>query len=126
MGEAVDTLSRAGQRVLIEEDQRNTVPFELRYEYPRHGFWLLFSSRHDSGYRVELDPDVEEEEFVGEFPKKILEQVNFERGFVRPHTVLNLSPGKEFRVSERDRELLDEFDRFVRQKKRELDRKEPR
>lgn len=101
LGEAIDTLQRAGERVKIEEDQRNTVPFELRYEHlPRH-FWLLFSGRHDSGFSVELEPDVTREEFEAEFPEKILEQVNFEGGFVKPHTVLNLSVGKEFKVSER-------------------------
>ena len=101
LGEAVDTLSRSGQRVNIEEDQRNTVPFELRYEHLPSHFWLLFGGRHDSGYSIELDPDIEEENFEEEFPEKILEQVNFERGFIKPHTVLNFSVGKEFMLNER-------------------------
>ena len=101
LGEAIDLFSRAGERVNIEEDQRNTVPFELRYEHPRHHLWLIFSGRHDSGYSVELEPDADEEEFAAEFPEKILDRVNFERGFIRPHTVLNFSIGKEFTLSER-------------------------
>jgi hypothetical protein len=101
LGEAIDTLGRAGERIKIEEDQRNTVPFELRYEHlPRH-FWLLFSGRHDSGFSVELEPGVTREEFAAEFPEKILDRVNFEGGFVKPHTVLNFSVGKEFNLSER-------------------------
>jgi len=100
LGEAVDTLSRSGQRVKIEEDQRNTVVFETRYDHlPRH-FWALFTGRHDSGYSIELDPDVTREEFASEFPARILDQVNFGRGFVRPHTILNFAVGKEFNLSE--------------------------
>jgi hypothetical protein len=101
LGEAIDTISRAGERIKIEEDQRNTIPFELRYEHLPHHLWLIFSGRHDSGFSVELEPDVTEEEFAAEFPEKILDRVNFERGFIKPHTVLNFSVGKEFTLSER-------------------------
>ena len=101
LGEAVDLLSRSGQKIKIEEDQRNTAVFEARYDHPRSKVWLAFSGRHDSGYTVELDPDVTEEEFVGEFPQKILKQVNFERGFIKPHTVLNFSIGREFKLNDR-------------------------
>lgn len=100
LGEAVDKLSRAGQRVKIEEDQRNTVVFESRYDQLRHHLWVIFSGRHDSGFSVELDPDVTRDEFEHEFPVKILDQVNFAGGFVRPHTVLNFAVGKEFGLNE--------------------------
>ncbi|MEA2175915.1 MAG: hypothetical protein QOD00_3507 [Blastocatellia bacterium] len=100
LGEAVDLLSRAGQRIKIEEDQRNTAAFEMRYDHlPQHIFVAL-TGRHDSGFSVELDPDVTREEFANEFPDKILDQVNFERGFIKPHTVFNFSIGKETRLSE--------------------------
>ena len=100
LGEAVDTLSRSGEKINIEEDQRNTVVFETRYDrLPQH-FWIVFSGRHDSGFSVELEPDADSEEFEEEFPEEILEQVNLERGFVKPHTVLNFAVGKEFNLSE--------------------------
>ena len=101
LGEAVDSLSRSGQKIKIEEDQRNTAVFELRYDHMRSHFFAAFSGRHDSGYSVELDPDVTREEFVGEFPDKILDRVNFEGGFVKPHTVLNVSVGKDFKLNDR-------------------------
>jgi hypothetical protein len=101
LGEAVDSLSRSGQKIRIEEDQRNTAAFELRYDYLPSRLFVAFSGRHDSGYSVELDPDVTREDFAGEFPAKILDQVNFERGFVRPRTILNLSVGKDLHVSDR-------------------------
>ncbi len=57
---------------------------------------------------MELDPDVTRDEFVGEFPDKILDRVNFEGGFVKPHTVLNVSLCKEFKLNDRA-SLLGQF-----------------
>lgn len=101
LGEAVDLLGEAGNRIKIEEDQRNTAVFEARYDNLPGRAWLLLTGRHDSGYTVELEPDTTREEFEGEFPAKILDQVNFERGFIQPHTVLNFSVGRDFQLSER-------------------------
>ncbi len=100
LGEAVDSLSRAGQPVKIEEDQRNTLVFETRYDLLPCGCWVAFGGRHDSGYAVELDPDVTRQAFVGEFPAAILDLVNFDRGFLRPRTVLYVSAGKNFKLDE--------------------------
>jgi hypothetical protein len=100
LGEAVDLLEKSGQRIRIEEDQRNTAVFELRYDKLPKRFFLAFGGRHDSGYSVELDPDVTRADFEDEFPAKILDQVNFERGFVKPHTVLNVSVGRDFVLSD--------------------------
>jgi hypothetical protein len=100
LGEAVDSIRRAGQRVKIEEDQRNTVVFEARYDLLPRGCWVAFGGRHDSGYTVELDSDVTRQDFVDEFPAAILDLVNFDRGFVRPHTVLHFSAGKNFKLDE--------------------------
>lgn len=100
LGEAVDTLSRAGQRVRIEEDQRNTVAFESRYDFTRQHIFAALYGRHDSGYSVELDPTVTRADFANEFPARILDQVNFARGFVKPRTVLNLSIGKEMNLND--------------------------
>ncbi|HEX6717525.1 MAG TPA: TonB-dependent receptor [Pyrinomonadaceae bacterium] len=100
LGEALDLLARSGERINIEEDQRNTAVFEARYDERRSHLWLAFGGRHDSGYSIELEPDASEAEFSAEFPVKILEQVNLERGFVKPHIVLNFSAGKEFKISE--------------------------
>jgi outer membrane receptor protein involved in Fe transport len=100
LGEAIDLRERAGQRVNIEEDQRNTVVFEALYDkLPAH-FWLAFGGRHDSGFSVELEPDSNAEEFAQEFPKEILDRVNFDRGFIRPHTVLGLSIGRDFALND--------------------------
>jgi len=35
-----------------------------------------------------------------EFPEKILDRVNFDRGFIKPHTVFDFSIGRDFRLNE--------------------------
>lgn len=101
LGEAVDIGMRpAGSRINIEEDQRNTVVFQMMYDKLPGKLWTAFGGRHDSGFSVELEPDASEEEFAAEFPEKILDRVNFERGFIKPHTVLDFSIGRDFHLSE--------------------------
>jgi outer membrane receptor protein involved in Fe transport len=100
LGEAVDLREHAGQRVNIEEDQRNTLAFQLMYDRLPGGFWTAFGGRHDSGFSVELEPEASFEEFAMEFPEKVLDRVNFERGFIKPHTVFDWSIGKEIRLNE--------------------------
>jgi outer membrane receptor protein involved in Fe transport len=101
LGEAVELRGRSGRRVKNEEDQRNTAVFELRYEYEPFEAWLAFGGRFDSGFAVELDDDFSRQDFEQRFPAEILREVNFERGFIKPHTVLNFSVGKEFSLGER-------------------------
>jgi len=101
LGEAVDLSMRpAGSRINIEEDQRNTVVFQAMYDRLPGKFWMAFGGRHDSGFSVELEPDADLEEFAKEFPEKILDRVNFERGFIKPHTVLDFSIGRDFALNE--------------------------
>jgi outer membrane receptor protein involved in Fe transport len=101
LGEAVDLFSRSGQRVNIEEDQRNTVVFQPRYDYAPWKLWVALLGRHDSGYSVELEPDASIDEFLMEFPAKIVDRVNLDRGFIKPHTTADISIGKEIPVNER-------------------------
>ena len=100
LGEAVDLASHPGSRINIEEDQRNTLVFQFMYDKLPGHFWTAFGGRHDSGFSVELEPDASIEEFAMEFPEKVLDRVNFERGFIKPHTVLDWSVGRDVRVNE--------------------------
>jgi hypothetical protein len=100
LGEAVDLFRRSGQRVNIEEDQRNTVVYQVRYEYRPWRLWAAVLGRHDSGYSVELEPDANDAEFGREFPEQILDRVNFDRGFIKPHSTASVSVGKEIPVNE--------------------------
>lgn len=100
LGEALEIRELAGRRIKNEEDQRNTFVFEGRYEYSPFKLWLAVSGRHDSGYSVELDDDVSRDDFEGRISQRILREVNFDRGFIRPHTVLNFSVGKEITAND--------------------------
>lgn len=99
LGEAIELRELAGQRVSIEEDQRNTVVFQLLYDRLPGKLWTAFGGRHDSGYSLEFDED-SEENFEKLFPEKILDRVNFERGFIKPHTVLDFSIGRDFTIND--------------------------
>jgi outer membrane receptor for Fe3+-dicitrate len=101
LGEAIELRSKAGQRVSNEEDQRNTAVFQAMYDRLPGGFWMAFGGRHDSGFSIELDPGTTPADFARDFSEKILDRVNFERGFIKPHTVLDLSIGKDIKLSER-------------------------
>jgi outer membrane receptor for Fe3+-dicitrate len=101
LGEAVELRSKAGERVANEEDQRNTLVFQAMYDRLPGGVWMAFGGRHDSGYAIELEEETNSEDFAGDFSAKILDRVNFERGFIKPHTVLDFSIGKDIKVSER-------------------------
>ena len=100
LGEAIDLSMRAGQRVHNEEDQRNTAVFQFMYDRLPGKVWMAFGGRHDSGYSVELEPDTSAEDFADEFSERILDRVNFDQGFIKPHTVLDFSIGRAFRLNE--------------------------
>lgn len=100
LGEAIALSERAGERISNEEDQRNTVVFQLMYDRLPQKIWAAFGGRHNSGYSVELD-EAGTGELAARFPAKILEQVNFERGFIRPHTTFDFAVGRDFAISER-------------------------
>jgi outer membrane receptor protein involved in Fe transport len=100
LGEAVDLSHRAGQRIINEEDQRNTLVFQLRYDRLPKKIWAAFGGRHDSGYAVELDT-ADDTDLALRFPAKILNEVNLERGFIKPHTVFDFAVGRDFAVNER-------------------------
>jgi TonB dependent receptor/Carboxypeptidase regulatory-like domain len=100
LGEAVDLSRRAGQRVNIEEDQRNTAAFQLMYDRLPKKIWAAFGGRHDSGYSIELD-EVDANDLALRFPAKILNEVNFVRGFIKPHSVFDFAVGRDFALTER-------------------------
>jgi len=99
LGEAIELRKLTGQRISIEEDQRNTIVFQLLYDRIPGHVWVAVGGRHDSGYSIELDEDGKEK-FERLFPAKILDRVNFERGFIKPHTVLDFSAGRDFTVND--------------------------
>jgi len=106
-GEAAE-LRDVVTRFPITQDQRNTVSASGRFE-PHPHLWFAVAGRYGSGLPVELADDDEaagqdggpDEGSGGEpagsrfalIPRAIIEQVNFERGRLRPNFSLDLSLG---------------------------------
>jgi hypothetical protein len=88
----------------ISQDQRNTLAAQIRIE-PHRRVWFSGGIRYGSGLPVELDDDDDEEEEEEQpISQEILDQVNFERGRIRPNFSLDLSAG--VRIWERETRLL--------------------
>jgi outer membrane receptor protein involved in Fe transport len=80
-----------GVRFVPDHDQRNVGAFGLLYEHDRSGLWASFSGRHESGVPLE----VEEERLEELKATRGADLVNFERGRVKPYTVINFAIGME-------------------------------
>jgi outer membrane receptor protein involved in Fe transport len=86
-----------GVRFIPDHDQRNVGAFGLTYEHHRSGIWATFSGRHESGVPLEV-----EEERLQELQQTSgADLVNFERGRVKPYTVLNVAVGADLLRKER-------------------------
>ena len=105
-GEALE-LREATEVFPISQDQRNTVAAMVRFEiHPRA--WISAGVRYGSGLPVELeddDDDDDDQEETGEdddedrdepaVPSAIQDQIDLERGRVRPNLSLDFSVGAE-------------------------------
>jgi hypothetical protein len=90
----------------ISQDQRNTLAAQVTAE-PHRRVWLMTGIRYGSGLPVELeddddDDDEEDDDDDGHVPAQpiaetILEQVDFERGRVRPNFSLDAAIALRFR-----------------------------
>jgi outer membrane receptor protein involved in Fe transport len=80
-----------GTRFIPDHDQRNTGAWGLTYQHDRSGFWASFYGRHESGTPLEVDDDDIDEVME----RRGAELVDFERGRVRPRTLLDVAVGVE-------------------------------
>lgn len=104
-GEA-EELRDVVERFPISQDQRNTLAARLRYE-PHRNVWVAMEVRYGSGLPVELEDDDDDDDEDDDedddddgdhregqpIPQRILDQINFERGRIRPNFNLNFSGG---------------------------------
>jgi hypothetical protein len=94
LGEAVESFSNPNQVFAADHDARNSGQFQIGYNH-KQGWWVTLGGRYDSGYPVELENE-SRQEFEAENPeisRQILNEVDFDRGRVKPHFILNLSAG---------------------------------
>jgi hypothetical protein len=98
----------------ISQDQRNTVAATVRFQ-PSRRAWLTLGARYGSGLPVEIEEEEDADgpddlaEAESAIAPAILDEVNLERGRVRPNFSLDASLG--FRVWDQDpRSLTLQFD----------------
>jgi len=75
----------------ITQDQRNTIRGLVRYQ-PASKLWMSFGAWYGSGLPVELEGS-EIARLRQQFSSRILDQVNFDRGRVRPSYSFDVSLG---------------------------------
>jgi hypothetical protein len=77
----------------VSQDQRNTLRVRLRFQAPRQS-WFAVGGEYGSGLPADTgdtNPDV----LLAQYGAAILNQVNLERGRVRPNLSLDAAAGKE-------------------------------
>jgi hypothetical protein len=79
----------------VSQDQRNTLRARVRLEATRR-VWLAFGSEYDSGLPVQIDNGAINLNFLlSQYGAAIINQVNFNRGRVRPNYSLDVAAGAE-------------------------------
>jgi Outer membrane receptor proteins, mostly Fe transport len=102
LGEVVDPLRSPGLRFPNDHDERNSGQFQANYSHKRSGWWASFGGRYDSGVPVDVEPGTTREQFIAEgFDPRLFNQIDFQRGRVKPRTLFNFSTGIDLRQSER-------------------------
>jgi len=110
LGEAVESLELPGLRFANDHDQRNSAQFQLSYNHRRSGIYATFGGRYDSGYPTDVEFGTTLADFVAEgFDPRLYNEIDFERGRVKPRTVLNFSVGADL-LRERRTSLNLQFD----------------
>ena len=79
----------------VSQDQRNTLRARVRYEATKR-VWLTFSGEYESGLPVQIDNGAIDLNFlVSQYGAAIINQVNFNKGRVRPSYSLDVAAGAE-------------------------------
>lgn len=105
LGDAVQSLRRQGLIFPADHDVRNTAQFQLSYSNKPTGIYAIFSGRYDSGVPTDVEPGTTLSNFVaGGFDPRLYNEIDFQRGRVRPRTILNFSVGAD--VFQRERTSL--------------------
>lgn len=110
LGEAVQSLNEPGLIFAADHDVRNTAQFQLSYNNKPTGIYAIFSGRYDSGVPTDVEPGTTLANFVAQgFDPRLYDELDFQRGRVRPRTILNFSVGAD--IFRRERTTLNlQFD----------------
>lgn len=102
LGEDPQDLFLQGLKFANDHDQRNEAQFQVSYTHRPSGIYATFSGRYDSGVPVDVEPGTTLADFVAEgFDPRLYNEIDFQRGRVRPRTVLDFSVGADLKQKER-------------------------
>ena len=102
LGENPQDLFLSGLKFANDHDQRNEAQFQLSYNHRRSGIYASFNGRYDSGVPVDVEPGTTLSEFVAQgFDPRLYNEIDFQRGRVRPRTILDFSVGADLMQKER-------------------------
>lgn len=102
LGEDPQELQIRGLKFSADHDQRNEAQFQLGYNHKPSGVYATFSGRYDSGVPTDIEPGTTLAQFVAEgFDPRLYNEIDFQRGRVRPRTILDFSVGADLLRKER-------------------------
>jgi hypothetical protein len=102
LGENPQELFLNGFKFANDHDQRNEAHFQVSYNHRPSGMYATFSGRYDSGVPVDVDPGTTLADFVAQgFDPRLYDEIDFQRGRVRPRTILDFSVGADLMQKER-------------------------
>lgn len=102
LGEDPQELQTQGVRFSADHDQRNSAQFQVSYDHKPSGIYATFSGRYDSGVPTDVEPGTTLADFIAAgFDPRLYGEIDFQRGRVRPRTVLDFSLGADLFQKER-------------------------
>ena len=102
LGEDPQDLFLNGLKFANDHDQRNEAQFQISYNHRPSGLYASFSGRYDSGVPADVDPRTTLADFVARgFDPRLYNEIDFQRGRVKPRMVLDFSVGADLMRKER-------------------------
>jgi outer membrane receptor protein involved in Fe transport len=102
LGENPQDLFLKGLVFPNDHDQRNEAQFQLGYTHRPTGIYATLNGRYDSGVPADVEPGTTLEQFVAAgFDPRLYNEIDFQRGRIRPRTILDLSVGADVMQKER-------------------------
>ncbi|MDQ2975371.1 MAG: TonB-dependent receptor [Acidobacteriota bacterium] len=102
LGENTQSLRVSGLKFPNDHDQRNEGQFQLGYNHRPSGIYATLSGRYDSGVPTDVQPGTTLAQFVADgFDPRLYNEIDFQRGRVKPRTLLDFSIGADLLRKER-------------------------
>jgi TonB-dependent receptor-like protein/carboxypeptidase family protein len=102
LGEDTQSLQVSGLKFANDHDQRNEAQFQFGYNHKPSGIYATLSGRYDSGVPTDVEPGTTLAQFVADgFDPRLYDEIDFQRGRVKPRTVLDFSIGADLLKKER-------------------------